>query len=209
MPKNRGHIESLARSYTHTAIKTLAGIMMEQTSPPMARIAAAKVLLDRGWGRPSETHHIDVNGETSLLKVVNEIVHVHETREQIEFRDQTPLLELTPLRIPTTMGRKVRIERDDVLIIRTAPTPPMPRTVRPGGRQHRLELATQRRTAKFTLSSTAFSPNARRCGIVAAIAAGLSAPARGFGKVARRNHVAQPEQPLRRRVSPGHGAADL
>ena len=46
MPKNRGHIESLARSYTDTAIKTLAGIMMEQTSPPMARIVAAKVLLD-------------------------------------------------------------------------------------------------------------------------------------------------------------------
>ena len=96
MPKNRGHIASLARSYTDTAIKTLAGIMMEQTSPPMARIAAAKVLLDRGWGKCSETHHIDVNGETSLLKVVNEIVHVHETREQVEFRDQTPLLELCP-----------------------------------------------------------------------------------------------------------------
>jgi hypothetical protein len=96
MPKNRGHIASLARSYTRTAIKTLAGIMMEQTSPPMARIAAAKVLLDRGWGKCSETHKIDINGETSLLKVVNEIVHVHETREQIEFRDQTPLLELTP-----------------------------------------------------------------------------------------------------------------
>ena len=96
MPKNRGHIASLARSYSRTAIKTLAGIMMEQTSPPMARIAAAKLLLDRGWGKPSETHHIDVNGETSLLKVVNEIVHVHETREQVEFRDQTPLLELVP-----------------------------------------------------------------------------------------------------------------
>ena len=96
MPKNLGHIESLARSYTDTAIKTLAGIMMEQTSPPMARIVAAKVLLDRGWCKASETHHIDVNGETSLLKVVNEIVHVHETREQIEFRDQTPLLELAP-----------------------------------------------------------------------------------------------------------------
>src|SRR5262244_713660 len=59
------------------------------------------------------------------------------------------------------MGRKVRIESDDVLIIRTAPIfqpllaparykdsaqkardvpPPMPRIVRPGGRQHRLEL---------------------------------------------------------------------
>src|SRR6516164_3548354 len=96
MPKNRGHIASLARSYTDTAIKTLAGIMMEPNSPPMARVAAAKVLLDRGWGKCSETHNINLDGETSLLKVVNEIVHVHETREQIEFRDQTPLLELTP-----------------------------------------------------------------------------------------------------------------
>src|SRR5215471_1296601 len=96
MPKNRGHIESLARSYTDTAIKTLAGIMMEANCPPMARVAAAKVLLDRGWGKCSETHHIDVNGETSLLKVVNEIVHVYETREEIEFNDQTPLLEINP-----------------------------------------------------------------------------------------------------------------
>ena len=31
-------------------------------------------------------------------------------------------------------------------------TPPMPRIVRPGARQHRLELATQRQTAKLTLS---------------------------------------------------------
>jgi hypothetical protein len=95
MPKNLGHIESLARSYTRTAIKTLAGIMMEQTSPPMARIVAAKVLLDRGWGKPKEMHP-EVDDNKTLLKVVNEIVHVHETREQIEFRDQTPLLELTP-----------------------------------------------------------------------------------------------------------------
>ena len=96
MPKNLGHIESLARSYTRTAIKTLAGIMMEQTSPPMARIMAAKVLLDRGWGKPKEMHHSEGDDNKTLLKVVNEIVHVHETREQIEFRDQTPLLELTP-----------------------------------------------------------------------------------------------------------------
>ena len=62
----------------------------------MARVAAAKVLLDRGWGKCSETHRINLEGETTLLKVVNEIVHVHETREQIELRDQTPLLELVP-----------------------------------------------------------------------------------------------------------------
>src|SRR5215510_8460550 len=62
MPKNRGHIE------------TLAGIMMEQTSPPMARIVAAKVLLDRGWGKPKEMHHSEVDDNKPLLKVVNEIV---------------------------------------------------------------------------------------------------------------------------------------
>ena len=93
MPKNLGHIASLARSYSDTAIKTLAGIMMEPNCPPMARVAAAKVLLDRGWGKP-EMHHSDDN--KALLKVVNEIVHVHETREQIEFNDQTPLLEINP-----------------------------------------------------------------------------------------------------------------
>ena len=47
MPKNLGHIESLARSYTDTAIKTLAGIMMEPNCPPMARVAAAGERLDR------------------------------------------------------------------------------------------------------------------------------------------------------------------
>ena len=45
MPKNLAHIESLARSYTRTAIKTLAGIMMEQTSPPMARIVQPRFCL--------------------------------------------------------------------------------------------------------------------------------------------------------------------
>ena len=110
MPKNRGHIASLARSYTETAIKTLAGIMMEPTSPPMARIMAAKVLLDRGWGKPKEMHS-EVDGNKTLLKVVNEIVHVHETREQIEFRDQTPLLELVP-----------EEERRGILTIRTRPS---------------------------------------------------------------------------------------
>jgi hypothetical protein len=90
-------VRSLARSHTKTVITTLSNIMRDEKIPAMSRVAAAKILLDRGWGRPSETHHIDVNGEgASLMRVVNEIVHVHETREQIEFRDQTPLLELVP-----------------------------------------------------------------------------------------------------------------
>jgi|SRR6516164_1412694 len=94
--KNLGHIESLARSHTDTAIRVLAGIMNTETYPAMSRVAAAKVLLDRGWGKPKEMHRSEVDDNKQLLKVVNEIVHVHETREQIEFKDQTPLLEINP-----------------------------------------------------------------------------------------------------------------
>src|SRR5262249_40840660 len=63
------------------AAVTAAGIMMEPNCPPMARVAAAKVLLDRGWGKPKEMHHSEV--DDNKTQVVNEIVHVHETREQI------------------------------------------------------------------------------------------------------------------------------
>ena len=87
---------TLARAYTQKAMRVLAAIMIDETVPAMSRVAAAKILLDRGWGKCSETQRINVNGDTTLLKVVNEIVHVHETKEQIEFRDQTPLLELPP-----------------------------------------------------------------------------------------------------------------
>ena len=89
-------IRSLCRAYTPEGTRVLASIMRDENVPAMSLVAAIKVLFDRGWGKASETHHIDVNGETPLLKVVNEIVHVHETREQIELRDQTPLLELVP-----------------------------------------------------------------------------------------------------------------
>ena len=81
---------------TYNRLETLAAVMRHEDTPAMSKVAAAKVLLDRGWGKPSETHHIDMNGERPLMKVINEIVHVHETREQVEFRDRTPLLEITP-----------------------------------------------------------------------------------------------------------------
>jgi GDP-D-mannose dehydratase len=87
-------LRSYCRGFTRETVEVVVNIMKDQNASDITRLAAAKIVLERGWGKPSETHHIDMNGDTSLLKVVNEIVHVHETREQIEFRDQTPLLEL-------------------------------------------------------------------------------------------------------------------
>src|SRR5262249_32575203 len=89
-------IRSLCRAYTSEGTRVLASIMRDENVPAMSRVAAIKLLFVRGWRKATKRDHIDVNGEASLLKVVYEIVLLHETREQIEFRDQTPLLELDP-----------------------------------------------------------------------------------------------------------------
>lgn len=55
MAKTPIEIKSLARVHTETALKTLAGIMQQTDAPPAARVAAAQALLDRGWGKATQT----------------------------------------------------------------------------------------------------------------------------------------------------------
>lgn len=54
MAKTPTDIRSLARSHTDSAVKVLAGIMMQTKAPPAARVAAASAILDRGWGKPAQ-----------------------------------------------------------------------------------------------------------------------------------------------------------
>ena len=54
MPKTLTDIRSLARSYAPKAIQVLGGIMSEPRAPYDARIRAASVLLDRGFGKPTQ-----------------------------------------------------------------------------------------------------------------------------------------------------------
>lgn len=44
-------IRSLARSHTASCVRVLASIMIAPKAPPNARVTAAGLLLDRGWGR--------------------------------------------------------------------------------------------------------------------------------------------------------------
>jgi hypothetical protein len=60
MAKVPTEIKSLARSYTELAIQTLAGIIQNGTQDS-ARVSAAQVLLDRGWGKA--TQPIDGDGD--------------------------------------------------------------------------------------------------------------------------------------------------
>ena len=50
------HIRSLCRAYTDEAVRSLAAIMRNADAPPRARIQAADILLDRGWGKPAQPH---------------------------------------------------------------------------------------------------------------------------------------------------------
>ncbi|SRR5260221_13578743 len=76
----RVQVESLARNHTKSAIKILAAIMTAEDQPGATRVLAAKILLERGWGKAVEHFHI---AETpKLSKIIHEYVHISEPLEQ-------------------------------------------------------------------------------------------------------------------------------
>ena len=46
-------------------VKVLAGIASAEDAPPAARVAAAAILLDRGWGKAAQPH----TGEDGDIRV--------------------------------------------------------------------------------------------------------------------------------------------
>jgi hypothetical protein len=65
MAKTPTEIRSLARKHTEAALNTLAGIMNQSEAPPAARVAAANVLLDRGWGKAPQTTEVTLRRVTA------------------------------------------------------------------------------------------------------------------------------------------------
>jgi hypothetical protein len=54
-PRDLFGVQELARSYAVEAIETLVAVMRADNAGPRARIAAAIAILDRGFGRPTQT----------------------------------------------------------------------------------------------------------------------------------------------------------
>jgi hypothetical protein len=59
-------IRSLARGYTNVCIKTLGGIAKDGNNE-QARISAAAILLDRGWGKPQQDNTLELKGEIKVV----------------------------------------------------------------------------------------------------------------------------------------------
>ena len=74
MAKSVKEIESLARQWTETMINVLSSIATSTKSPPASRVAAALGLLDRGWGKPSQT--IAGDEENPLVMKIERIERV-------------------------------------------------------------------------------------------------------------------------------------
>jgi hypothetical protein len=72
MPKAVTEIRSLARSHTRTALNVLVAVMRNTKATPPARVAAANAILDRGWGKPTQT----LGNDDSALELIHRIERV-------------------------------------------------------------------------------------------------------------------------------------
>jgi hypothetical protein len=48
-------LREAAQGYSEEALSVLAGVMRDTEAPPAAKVAAARELLDRGFGRPMQS----------------------------------------------------------------------------------------------------------------------------------------------------------
>jgi hypothetical protein len=81
MPKSLTEIRSIARSHTRTAVNVLVGIMRSKDATAAARVTAANAILDRGWGKATQT--IDTS-EDAPLEFIHRIERVIVHPENID-----------------------------------------------------------------------------------------------------------------------------
>jgi hypothetical protein len=59
-PKALINIQELARCEAEASIKTLSALRDDDTVSPSVRASCANALLDRGWGKPAQTVHQNI-----------------------------------------------------------------------------------------------------------------------------------------------------
>jgi len=71
-------VQSLARDRTEAALLVLAAIMNRETANAFARVAAAKEILERGWGRSLQQLTTDGGPVEYVHKIERVIVHPNQ-----------------------------------------------------------------------------------------------------------------------------------
>lgn len=57
-PKRLHEVRAMARAHTFAVIKVLKAIALDKSKDDAVRVAAAKEILDRGWGRPVQVQGV-------------------------------------------------------------------------------------------------------------------------------------------------------
>jgi hypothetical protein len=84
----RHKVESLARNWSVSALRTLGGIMTNPNSKDCDRIRAAEILRDWAWGKSAPPSELAEHRR--LTYIVHEVVHVSMPREEplaVEFHE--------------------------------------------------------------------------------------------------------------------------
>lgn len=65
LPEDIKHVRELAREYTGEAVDALVSVLREGSAP--AKVSAAQVLLDRGWGKAEATVSMTIKRDAKEL----------------------------------------------------------------------------------------------------------------------------------------------
>lgn len=94
-PREVGDMRELAKSYTEAAVRTLATVMNDESVSPSARAAAACAILDRAYGRPSQSieTRVDIAVDVATAHAATLMRLAEQARHKKE--EASRVLELT------------------------------------------------------------------------------------------------------------------
>ena len=72
-PRIVADVQALARQHSASAIAVLAEVMTDEDQPAVARVAAAKAMLDRGYGTPQSSLTITTSDTGEQLKAARDL----------------------------------------------------------------------------------------------------------------------------------------
>jgi len=87
-PKVVGEVQALARELTTEAVQTLRDIMRDKRAPHTARGYAANSILDRGYGRPSQTISTGDRGRPLDQMTDDELTAIAAAQPEDDERDR-------------------------------------------------------------------------------------------------------------------------
>src|SRR5215469_9963002 len=105
MPKKRAYfsLQLYARQKTKQAFDTIVNIMEQPKTPPQARLMAAGMVIDRGWGKAAQ-----------LVAVDGEVRQLVEVKLNVVRADDLKVLDGTTTKLLTNPEKPNDINADDL-----------------------------------------------------------------------------------------------